>query len=101
MQAAKRADRNVADMPLSDFAIIHAARSDHNGMAVILDEPFWEQFRAMAPRALAKQQTTDRLGEKRRLAAFSQSCARAEEARAQTHSLQEQASCFHSTTARR
>jgi hypothetical protein len=55
MAAAKRADRKVADMPLSEFAIVHAARSVHDGLDLMLDDHVWEQFHAMAPRAFAKR----------------------------------------------
>lgn len=55
MEAAKRADRKVADLPLSDFAIVHAARSVHEGMDLALDEQVWEQFHEMTPAAFAKR----------------------------------------------
>jgi hypothetical protein len=55
MEAAKRADKKVANMPLSDFAIVHAARSVHDGMAAVFDDDVWEQFRTMAPPTLAKR----------------------------------------------
>lgn len=55
MEVAKRADKTVANMQLSDFAIIHAARSDHNGMAVMFEEDYWKQFCTMTHRAFAKQ----------------------------------------------
>lgn len=53
MQAAKKQNEKVADMPLSEFAIVHAARSIHDGMDLMLDEDVWEQFHEMAPRAFA------------------------------------------------
>lgn len=55
MEAAKRANQKVADMPLSEFAIVHAARSVHDGMDLMLDDQVWEQFHAMTPRAFAKR----------------------------------------------
>jgi hypothetical protein len=55
MQVAKKQNAKVADMPLSDFAIVQAARSAYDGMEVMLDEDVWESFRKMAPRAFAKR----------------------------------------------
>lgn len=54
MDHAKRADPRTADMPLSDFAIVHAARSAHDGMALILDEDTWTPFHTIEPRTFAK-----------------------------------------------
>lgn len=55
MDAAKRADQRVADMPLSDFAIVNAARSAHDGIDIVLDDEVWAPFQTMAPRSLAKR----------------------------------------------
>ncbi len=55
LQAAKKESEKVADMPLSDFAIIHAARSVHDGMDLMLDEDVWVQFHEMTPRAFARR----------------------------------------------
>lgn len=55
MEAAKRADKSVADMPLSEFAIVNAARSAHDGMDIVLDDEVWTAFHAMAPRTFAKR----------------------------------------------
>jgi hypothetical protein len=54
MEAAKRTDPKAADMPLSEFAIVSAARSAHDGMTLVLDDEVWEQFHTMTPRAFAK-----------------------------------------------
>jgi Transposase DDE domain len=55
LQTAKRSDQRVVDMPLSDFAIVHAARSAHDGMSLVLDDDVWELFHEMAPRTFAKR----------------------------------------------
>ncbi len=54
MQAAKRHDERTAKMPLSEFAIINAARSVHDGMDLVLDDDVWKPFHTMAPRTFAK-----------------------------------------------
>lgn len=54
LESAKHADPAVAKMPLSNFAIVNAARSAYEGMEVMLDDAVWEQFHAMAPRTFAK-----------------------------------------------
>ncbi|MDH5658996.1 MAG: transposase [Nitrosopumilus sp.] len=55
LEAAKRSDETAADMPLSEYAIAHAARSSYEGIDAMLDDDFWEQFRTMPPRAFAKK----------------------------------------------
>lgn len=55
MQAAKRHDERAAQMPLSEFAIINAARSVHDGMDLVLDDEVWLPFHSMAPRTFAKR----------------------------------------------
>jgi Transposase DDE domain len=55
MQAAKRDDQRSAEMPLSEYAIINAARSVHDGMDLVLDDEVWEPFRTMAPQSFAKR----------------------------------------------
>ena len=55
MQTAKRSDERAAQMPLSEFAIINAARSVHDGMDLMLDDEVWEPFHTMAPRTFAKR----------------------------------------------
>ena len=55
MQAAKRDDERTAEMPLSEYAIINAARSVHDGMDLVLDDEVWEPFRTMAPQSFAKR----------------------------------------------
>jgi hypothetical protein len=55
MQTAKRHDERAAQMPLSEFAIINAARSVHDGMDLVLDDEVWLPFHSMAPRAFAKR----------------------------------------------
>jgi hypothetical protein len=55
MQTAKRQDERAAQMPLSEFAIINAARSVHDGMDLILDDEVWLPFHSMAPGTFAKR----------------------------------------------
>lgn len=55
MQAAKRDDERLAQMPLSEFAIINAARSVHDGMDLVLDDEVWKPFLTMAPRTFAQR----------------------------------------------
>lgn len=55
MQTAKRHDERAAQMPLSEFAIINAARSVHDGMDLVLDDEVWLPFHSMAPRTFAKR----------------------------------------------
>jgi hypothetical protein len=55
MEAAKRANPRVAKMPLSAFAMIHAARSVYEGMDLVLNEDIWEQFHTLPPRAFAER----------------------------------------------
>jgi hypothetical protein len=40
-------------MPLSSFAIVHAARAAYEGLEVF-DDAFWKRFHTMPPRAFAK-----------------------------------------------
>lgn len=55
MQAAKRDDERIAQMPLSEYAIINAARSVHDGMDLVLDDEIWEPFHSLTPPAFAKR----------------------------------------------
>lgn len=55
MDAAKRVDKTAADMALSDFAIVEAARSVQGGMDIVLDDQVWKPFHTMAPRTFAKR----------------------------------------------
>jgi len=58
MEAAKKAVPEVADMPLSDFAIVQEARSAYSAMDLaidlVLDDDVWHQFHKMPPAAFAK-----------------------------------------------
>ena len=54
MEAAKASVPKLAEMPLSDFAIVEEARAVQRGMDVMLDEEAWRPFHTMAPRPLAK-----------------------------------------------
>ncbi|MGH7270596.1 MAG: transposase [Polyangiaceae bacterium] len=53
MQTAQGHDEGTAPKALSEFAIINAARSVHDGMDLVLDDEVWEPFRTMVPRAFA------------------------------------------------
>jgi hypothetical protein len=55
MEATKKENAQVADMPLSDFAIVEEARSVHRGMDLVLDAEVWRRFHVMAPDAFAKR----------------------------------------------
>lgn len=55
MEAAKAAKPELAEMPLSDFAIIEEARSVHRGMDMVLDDDVWHPFQAMPPVAFARR----------------------------------------------
>ena len=55
MEAAKCMNRAVADMPLSTFAIVRAARSVHDGLDLMIDDHVWAQFHSMAPHPFAKR----------------------------------------------
>jgi hypothetical protein len=46
-------DKKVAQMPLSDFAIVEEIRSVYRGMNIVLDESEWRQFRTMPASQLA------------------------------------------------
>jgi len=47
-------DKKVAQMPLSDFAIVEEIRTLHRGMSVVLDEAVWRSFQTAPAGALAK-----------------------------------------------
>lgn len=55
MEAAKQKDKTAADMPLSNFAIVEAARSVQGGMDVVLDDEVWTPFHNTTPQLFAKQ----------------------------------------------
>jgi hypothetical protein len=55
MEAAKRAQPEVAGMPLSDFAIIEEARAVYRGMEVIFEDAVWLPFQTMPATQLAQQ----------------------------------------------
>jgi hypothetical protein len=40
-------DPKIAQMPLSDFAIVEAVRTVHEGMTIILDDSYWVKFQTM------------------------------------------------------
>jgi len=55
MEAAKREKPELAEMPLSDFAIVEEVRTVHRGMQVVLDEQVWQSFQVMPPATLARR----------------------------------------------
>ena len=50
----KQPDDNVAQMPLSDFAIVEEIRTVHRGMTMVLDDAQWRQFQTLPAPQLAK-----------------------------------------------
>ena len=47
-------DKKVAQMPLSDFAIVEEIRTVHRGMNVVLDDTSWRSFQTQPVTGLAK-----------------------------------------------
>jgi hypothetical protein len=55
MEAAKQAKPEVADMPLSDFAIIEEARAVYRGIELAFDEAVWLPFHSLSAPELAQR----------------------------------------------
>lgn len=55
LEAVKRENKEVADMPLSDFAIVEEARAVHRGMDLLLDDEIWQRFPPMPPATFASK----------------------------------------------
>jgi hypothetical protein len=55
MAAAKQTMLEVANMPLSDFAIIEEARAVYRGMEIAFDDTVWLPFQTMPATQLAQQ----------------------------------------------
>lgn len=56
MTAAQKShqDRDIAQMPLSDYAIVEEIRTVHRGMGIIIDDEQWRPFRTKPAPQLAK-----------------------------------------------
>lgn len=51
----QRPDPKLANMPLSDFAIVEAARTVYDGMSIALEGNVWDEFQTLPPARMASQ----------------------------------------------